>query len=57
MNLKPKVIICPDCGYGIVMDGYSSALGVELIENKKSALMCPMCFTPFYIENEERMEI
>ena len=43
--LKP--IACPYCGYEIEMNGYSNALGVELIENKKSTIMCPMCFTPF----------
>lgn len=42
-----KPIVCPDCGYEIEMNGYSNALGVELIEDKKSAIMCPMCFTPF----------
>lgn len=42
-----KPIVCPDCGYEIEMNGYSNVLNVELIEDKKSALMCPMCFTPF----------
>ena len=42
-----KPIECPHCGYEIEMNGYSNALGVELIENKKSAIMCPSCFTPF----------
>ena len=42
-----KPIECPDCGYQIDMNGYSNALGVELIEDKNSAIMCPMCFTPF----------
>lgn len=42
-----KPIVCPHCGYEIEMNGYSNALNVELIENKKSALMCPSCFTPF----------
>ena len=44
-NMKP--VVCPHCGYEIEMNGYSNALNVELIENKKSALMCPMCFTLF----------
>lgn len=44
---KAKPIACPYCGYEIEMNGYSNALGVELIENKKSTIMCPMCFTPF----------
>ena len=44
-NVKP--IACPYCGYEIEMHGYSNALNVELIENKKTAIMCPMCFTPF----------
>ena len=42
-----KPIVCPHCGYEIEMNGYSNALNVELIENKKSTLMCPSCFTPF----------
>ena len=42
-----KPIACPHCGYEIEMTGYSNALNVELFEDKKSALMCPMCFTPF----------
>lgn len=44
---KVKTIVCPHCGYEIEMNGYSNALTVELIENKKSAIMCPSCFTPF----------
>lgn len=44
-NMNP--IVCPHCGYHITMNSYSNALNVELIENKKSALMCPSCFTPF----------
>ena len=44
---KVKTIVCPHCDYEIEMNGYSNALNVELIENKKLALMCPMCFTPF----------
>lgn len=44
-NVKP--IVCPHCGYEIEINGYSNALGVELIENKKSTIMCPMCFTTF----------
>lgn len=42
-----KPIECPHCGYQIDMNGYSNALGVELIEDKKSAIICPTCFTPF----------
>ena len=44
---KVKPIVCHHCGYEIEMNGYSNALNVELIEDKKSALMCPMCLTPF----------
>ena len=53
-NVKP--IVCPHCGYEIAMDGYSNALSVELIENKKSALMCPSCFTPICVGNENCKE-
>lgn len=48
-----KPIVCPHCGYEIAMDGYSNALNVELIEDKKSTLMCPSCFTPICVENEK----
>lgn len=46
---KVKPIVCPHCGYEIEPYGFNSALplNVELIEDKKSAIMCPMCFTPF----------
>ena len=44
---KMKSVVCPHCGYHITMNGYSNTINVELIENKKSALMCPSCFTPF----------
>lgn len=44
---KVKPIVCPHCGYEIEIYGYSNAFNVELIVDKKSALMCPMCFTPF----------
>lgn len=39
-----KPIECPHCGYEIEMNGFTNAIAVELIEDKKSALMCPMCF-------------
>lgn len=42
-----KPIVCPDCGYKIEVNGYSNALNVELIEDKKSTIMCPMCFASF----------
>ena len=42
-----KPIPCPHCGYEIEMNGFTNAIVVELIEDKKSAIMCPMCFTPF----------
>jgi DNA-directed RNA polymerase subunit RPC12/RpoP len=42
-----KPIECPHCGYEIEVYGFNNALNVELIEDKKSAIMCPMCFTPF----------
>ena len=43
-----KPIPCPHCGYEIEIYGFNNnALNVELIEDKKSAIMCPMCFTPF----------
>ena len=42
-----KPIACPHCGYEIEIYGFNNALNVELIEDKKSAIMCPMCFTPF----------
>lgn len=45
-----KPIACPHCGYEIEVTGYSNALNVELIEDKKSAIMCPMCFAPLEIE-------
>ena len=44
---KMKPIPCPHCGYEIEMNGFTNAIVVELIEDKKSAIMCPMCFTPF----------
>ena len=46
---KVKPIECPHCGYEIELYGFNSALplNVELIEDKKSAIICPMCFTPF----------
>lgn len=50
-NVKP--IACPHCGYEIEMNGFTNAFNVELIEDKKSAIMCPMCFTPFFIGNEK----
>ena len=42
-----KPIPCPHCGYEIEMYGFTNAIAVELIEDKKSAIVCPMCFTPF----------
>lgn len=42
-----KPIPCPHCGYEIEMFGFTNAIAVELFEDKKSAIMCPMCFTPF----------
>ena len=42
-----KPIPCPHCGYEIEMNGFTNAIVVELFEDKKSAIMCPMCFTPF----------
>ena len=42
-----KPITCPHCGYEIEMYGFTNAIAVELIEDKKSAIMCPMCFAPF----------
>ena len=48
-----KPIVCPHCGYEIAMDGYSNALSVELIEDKKSTLMCPSCFAPICVGNEK----
>jgi len=44
-----KPIECPHCGYEIEIYGFNNALplNVELIEDKKSAIICPMCFTPF----------
>lgn len=42
-----KPIPCPYCGYEIEIYGFNNALNVELIEDKKSAIMCPKCFTPF----------
>lgn len=46
---KMKPIECPHCGYEIELYGFNSALplNVELIEDKKSAIICPMCFAPF----------
>ena len=44
---KVKPIACPHCGYEIEIYGFNNALNVELIEDKKSAIMCPSCFTPF----------
>ena len=44
---KVKPIECPHCGYEIEIYGFNNALNVELIEDKKSAIMCPKCFTPF----------
>ena len=29
------------------MNVFTNAIAVELIEDKKSAIICPMCFTPF----------
>lgn len=43
-NVKP--IICPDCGYEIATTGYDRAIDIELIGDKKSAIMCPYCFSP-----------
>lgn len=48
-----KPIVCPHCGYEIATDGYNNALSVELIEDKKSVLMCPSCFTPICVGNEK----
>ena len=42
-----KPIPCPHCGYEIEMYGFTNAIVVELFEDKKSAIICPMCFTPF----------
>ena len=53
-NVKP--IVCPHCGYEIATTGYSNAIGVELIEDKKSALMCPSCFAPICVGNENCKE-
>ena len=44
---KMKPIPCPHCGYEIEMYGFTNAIAVELFEDKKSAIMCPKCFTPF----------
>ena len=51
---KMKPIPCPHCGYEIEIYGFNNnALNVELIGDKKSAIMCPSCFTPFFIGNEK----
>lgn len=47
LTKKVKPIPCPHCGYEIEIYGFNNALNVELIEDKKSAIMCPKCFTPF----------
>ena len=48
-----KPIPCPHCGYEIEVYGFNNALNVQLIEDKKSAIMCPMCYTPFCIGEEQ----